>query len=118
MLKRGWFVKQSVAQTIRNLLQELDSTFIGRVSEKDFEKGLIHEVRFIARKSSRMSKTTFESTRANCIKKQSNWLNSVLFLAASAGAFNSFVLRSGLDPISLLMASAFEFVMQLFLPIQ
>ena len=46
-LKEGWFVKDSIGDTLKNLLETADLPYLKKVSPVEFEKLLIHEVHFL-----------------------------------------------------------------------
>ena len=48
MLKKGWFVKDSIAKTLENLIAESELELFTSTERKEFEQRLIDEVRMIA----------------------------------------------------------------------
>ena len=48
MLKKGWFVPDSIAKTLENLIAHSDLEIFAATEREDFEQRLINEVRMIA----------------------------------------------------------------------
>ena len=48
MLKKGWFVQDSIAKTLENLIAESELELFTSTERKEFEQRLIDEVRMIA----------------------------------------------------------------------
>ena len=48
MLKKGWFVPDSIAKTLENLIADSDLEIFASTEREDFEQRLINEVRMIA----------------------------------------------------------------------
>jgi len=48
MLKPDWFVKDSIEQTLHNLIAGADVAYLKTVRADEFEKLLINEVQFLA----------------------------------------------------------------------
>jgi hypothetical protein len=48
MLKKGWFVADSIAKTLENLIADSDLELFTLTERKEFEQRLIGEVRMIA----------------------------------------------------------------------
>ena len=48
MLKKGWFVPDSIAKTLENLIADSDLEIFTSTERKEFEQRLIDEVRTIA----------------------------------------------------------------------
>ena len=48
MLKKGWFVPDSIAKTLENLIAESDLELFASTEREEFEQRLINEVRMIA----------------------------------------------------------------------
>ena len=48
MLKKGWFVKDSMAETLENLIAESELELFTSTKREEFERRLIDEVRMIA----------------------------------------------------------------------
>jgi hypothetical protein len=47
-LKKNWFVKHSYKQTVRNMIEVSDVSYLKTVSLNEFENLLLREVEFIA----------------------------------------------------------------------
>ncbi|MGH7966940.1 MAG: hypothetical protein ACRERD_34815 [Candidatus Binatia bacterium] len=47
-LKKAWFVRSSIPETIKNIVTTANPGYVRRIEVADFEKELIHEVRFLA----------------------------------------------------------------------
>ncbi len=47
MLKKNWYSENSVATTVHNVIEAVDPLYLKQASERDFQQGLLDEIKFI-----------------------------------------------------------------------